>query len=436
MSLRVGIFRKRVWLPGNSMIVISPQLLLVLFLSALAVLSTGRSHAATIHVGPQMGNHALRSSIENAADGDTILLSHGNYFESSLTITKSIALLGTGWPVIRSVGDGNILRVRATNVSIRGLHLIGAPLNYLRENAAILIDSSQNIQVVGNQCDSNYFGVYVSFSSHCMIDSNIMTGVERELSRAGNGIHLWSSREIVIRNNLVSGHRDGIYFEFAKQCTISDNQSNHNLRYGLHFMYSDSSTYTANTFDANGSGVAVMFTREVHMSGNTFSNSWGGAAYGLLLKDIKDSRVVGNTIHGNTVGIWMEGTDRAMIQGNRIHNNGWAMKIMASCNDNQIISNNFTDNSFLVATNSRYSGSTFQKNYWSQYTGFDLDRNGFGDQPFRPVSLYALMVESEPAAMVLTHSLFIDALDLAERMIPSLTPVSLIDELPKMRPHL
>ena len=177
-----------------------------------------------------------------------------------------------------------------------------------------------------------------------------------------------------------------------------------------------------------------MYTNNVEMEENSFANSWGGASFGLLLKDIKDSKVVGNLFSANSVGIQMEGSDRIQIERNQFLANGWAIKIMANCVGSKIRSNDFIDNSFQVATNSRQSFSDFTENYWSSYRGYDLNRDGFGDEPFRPVSLYSLLVETEPASLILVRSLLIDLLNLAERIVPTLTPEALVDAKPRMRP--
>lgn len=57
--------------------------------------------------------------------------------------------------------------------------------------------------------------------------------------------------------------RDGIYLEFADNCEITNNQSIDNLRYGLHFMFSNDDIYRGNIFENNGAGVAVMFSKEL-----------------------------------------------------------------------------------------------------------------------------------------------------------------------------
>src|SRR5690606_17325689 len=123
----------------------------------------------------------------------------------------------------------------------------------------------------------------------------------------GNAIQFWSSREVVIEGNVVTGHRDGIYLEFVTVGRIVGNESRSNLRYGLHFMFSDSSAYRDYRFEANGAGVAVMYSKGIEMSRNRFRNHRGPASYGLLLKDITDGRVADNEFADNTTGLYLEG---------------------------------------------------------------------------------------------------------------------------------
>jgi nitrous oxidase accessory protein len=177
----------------------------------------------------------------------------------------------------------------------------------------------------------------------------------------------------------------------------------------------------------------VMYAQRVRMEGNLFEDNWGASAYGLLLKEIADSEIVGNRFRGNTVGIYSEGTSRVRVHGNEIRRNGWGVKVMSNSRDNRFTANNFIDNSFDVSTNSRRNPNVFDGNHWSRYTGYDLTGEGVGDVPHRPVRLFSLVVERHPAAMVLLRSLFVDLLDVAERVVPSLTPETLLDATPRMR---
>jgi len=214
---------------------------------------------------------------------------------------------------------------------------------------------------------------------------------------------------------------------------INNNLSENNLRYGLHFMFSNRCSYTQNVFRNNGAGVAVMYTKNVEMVDNRFEFNWGSAAYGLLLKEITDSHIENNIFLKNSKGIYAESSNRIIVQNNTFEQNGWAVKIMGNCLDNEFLKNNFLANTFDVATNTKHNFNKFDSNYWDAYKGYDLDRNGTGDVPFRPVSLFSYLVEQNEPSLVLVRSFFVDMINIAESIIPTLTPETLLDENPSMR---
>jgi nitrous oxidase accessory protein len=98
-----------------------------------------------------------------------------------------------------------------------------------------------------------------------------------------------------------------------------------------------------------------------------------------------------------------------------------------------IRSNNFIANTFDVATNGSLSLNTFEGNYWDKYEGYDLDRDRVGDVPFRPLSLFSVIVEKNPTAMLLFRSFMINLLDRSEKIIPTLTPAQFSDPAPLMQ---
>ncbi|MEW5796080.1 MAG: nitrous oxide reductase family maturation protein NosD [Candidatus Zixiibacteriota bacterium] len=407
---------------------------LALMLLGVLLFLTSSATGRVLHVQPAGDITSIGSALALAESGDTIRVSQATYQETDLRIDKSVTLEGVDWPILDAAGVGPLVDITAPDVSITGIEFRNVPVSFLKENAAVTITRARNCEIRGNRFRDTFFAIYLAGAERCRIVRNEIGGSSENLTSAGNGIHLWQCKDVAITGNTIRGHRDGIYLEFVKHSIITNNISEQNLRYGLHFMFSDSCRYVKNSFVHNGSGVAVMYTANVHMEDNTFADSWGGASYGLLLKDIRDSRVIHNVFSQNSVGILMEGSDRVRMTGNRFTANGWALKIMANCVDSRIEDNDFIDNSFNVATNSRQSFSTFRGNYWSSYRGYDLDRDGFGDEPYRPVSLFSLLVESDPSTLVLVRSLLVDVLNLAERILPTLTPESLIDPSPRMRP--
>jgi len=94
---------------------------------------------------------------------------------------------------------------------------------------------------------------------------------------------------------------------------------------------------------------------------------------------------------------------------------------------------NFISNTFNIATNSFQNPNKYTENYWSDYKGYDLDHDGIGDVPYRPVSLFGYLSENYPQSIILSRSFFVYLLDLTERMFPMLIPSELVDNRPLMR---
>lgn len=400
--------------------------------SLLAVMLGTTVFAKALHVGEGFSYSSVRSALEAAKNTDTIFVHKGRYAEGPLWIQKQVVLIGVDWPVMDGLATSEIWRIEASYVTVRGFVFVRAGISYTQENAAVKVNDARFVTIEDNRFEKNFFSIYLAKSSFCVVRNNFISSDGKTESSSGNGIHLWYCRAITIENNAINGHRDGIYFEFVKSSIIRNNHSLGNLRYGLHFMFSDSCTYTGNTFEENSAGVAVMYTRYIAMYGNTFRRNWGPASYGILLKDITDSDIRDNVFENNTAGVHMEGSNRMTMRRNRFVHNGWALRLLGNCTDNFFTENDFENNAFDVATNSRSNRNTFSMNYWSNYSGYDLDRDGVGDEPYRPVSLFSVISEQHTEAMILMRSLTIVALDLVERIIPSLTPAALMDDKPKM----
>lgn len=404
--------------------------LLLLILSLLLGTQTGLAQSLT--VSPNGPITRLTDALAVAERGATITIEAGLYQEPPITVTKPVTLAGQPGAIFDGASDNQILTIAADSVTVRGLVFQNVGTSFVDDRAAVKVDESQHCTIEDNHFEDTFFAIYLAKSAHCHIANNTIVGHKTTESRSANGIHLWYSRYVTITKNTIRGHRDGIYLEFVEDSNVTANVSEHNMRYGLHFMFSDRCNYRNNRLIANDAGVAVMYTKDVEMTGNRFEDNWGSAAYGLLLKDITDSRIADNVFLRNTIGIHAEGSNRMVVTNNTFRENGWALKLMANSEDNTFSRNTFLANTFDVATNSRKNYSTFSQNYWDSYQGYDLDRDGYGDVPYRPVRLFSLIVEHNEPALILMRSLFIDLLDVAERIVPALTPETLIDNQPLM----
>ncbi len=391
------------------------------------------TYAKIIQAGTKGHPVKLNVCIKLANDCDTILVNGGYYFESEIIINKRITILGKNLPVIDAGKKHSIFIIKSPAVVIKGFKLINTPVSYTVEYSAIRVLGSDSCQIINNQFYNNFFGVYLLGSNYCLVSHNSFISFGKSEAGSGNGIHLWKCKYIKITGNRIEGHRDGIYLEFAENCYVSGNYSTNNRRYGMHFMFSNNCVYEENVFTRNSAGVAVMYTRYVTMLKNKFENNWGTGSYGLLLKEIYESSVRENLFYNNSVGLYSEGSNSIIITNNIFANNGWAVRIMANSMDNVFRKNDFVMNTFEVATNSTQNFNIFENNYWSQYKGYDLNKDGIGDVPHHPVTLYSLLIEKNSAALLLLRSFLVELMNYTERIFPVLTPEKLVDSSPSMK---
>ena len=401
----------------------------------LACLATtaGPLLAKQLQVGPNLPLHTIQAALDQAQDGDEVIVASGTYPEHDLKITRPLRLKGIDRPVIDGQHHGTVLSIQADGVSVSGFTIVNVERSFTSDYAAIMVTGSRHFEIKNNLLKNAFFGIVIKKSRLGTIAFNDVSAEAIEEASSGNGVHAWHSSQLSIHDNQLHQLRDGIYLEFVDRSQIYRNQSYDNLRYGLHFMFSNQDDYHHNRFINNGAGVAVMFSKKIHMEHNAFLKNWGASSYGLLLKEIYDAQINDNLFEQNTIGINAEGATRIHYGGNRFLRNGWGVKITGACYGNLFEGNDFANNTFDLAYNSQLNDNSFDGNYWGDYTGYDLDRDGIGDVPYRPVKLFSYIVNRTPESIVLLRSLFIDILNFSEKVSPAFTPDGLMDHRPVMK---
>lgn len=404
-----------------------------LIILLLFIVITKNTKSNTINIGINSQYKKISTALLNAISGDTLIVNGGFYKEGNIVIDKSIVMIGKNNPILDGDRKFEVMSIKANYVSISGFRIQHSSYATLDDPGGIKVYNSNHVNITDNFLVDNFFGIYLQYCQNCTIKNNKLIAFGKEEQQIGNGIHCWKSDSLIIVGNNIKGHRDGIYFEFVTHSVIWRNISMNNIRYGLHFMFSNNDSYFSNLFKNNGAGVAVMFTKKVTMMDNTFEDNWGDSSYGVLLKEISDSYLSGNKFLYNTTGIFMDGTNRIVVEKNEFIGNGWGMKIQANCMDNLIIKNNFFKNTFDISTNGTLVLNTFNFNFWDKYEGFDLNKDLIGDIPYHPLSLFSVIVENNPPSMLLYRSFIISLLDKSEKVFPSLTPENFIDKNPLMK---
>jgi len=398
------------------------------------LIPAGAAAQNSLSATDSLGLSDLAMTIEQADPGATIFLEPGTYSVNDLLIEKSVTIDGQNSAVLDIGSEGYGLILMGENITLRNFEIKDSGFGFMDDYAAILVEKSNNILIENLVLTNNFFGIFVANSESVKVSNNRIISNAKRQTTSGNGVHMWYSKDVEVHQNEITGHRDGIYLEFVEGSLITGNNVYSNIRYGLHFMYSDDCSYIGNEFRNNISGVAVMYTKNVVMRHNRFVQNWGANRYGLLLKEINDSVVQFNRFDTNSVAIYSEASNRVEIEQNEFYNNGTAIRMMANGLDNRIERNNFIGNVFEVSTNSRSNPNHYEGNYWSQYEGYDLNRDGVGDVEHRPVRLFSLFAERNPMSLIMLRSIMAGLLDTAERVFPVLTPKNLVDPKPAMEP--
>ena len=376
---------------------------------------------------------SIKEAVKQASEGDTILVKKGIYKEANIKIDKGITLIGEDLPTIDGEEKGEIITIGTDNVTIDGFKIINVGVSYTTDYAAVRVVNSTGFLIQNLELEKLFFGIYLQKSNDGKVLNNKVRGEAVTEFNSGNAVHLWYCKNVEVIGNDVQNVRDGIYLEFSDNITIKDNFSKNNVRYGLHFMFSNNNYVINNTFETNGAGIALMFSKFMQVENNIIQKNWGTAAYGLLLKEVNDANIKNNLFFENTVAITVEGSNRLEYSNNDFTSNGYALKVKGACYQNHVINNNFLYNSFDISYNGRINDNKFDNNFWSNYTGYDLNKNGIGDVPYRPVKLFSYIVNRTPETIILMRSLFIDIIDFSEKVSPVFTPDDLLDENPKMK---
>jgi nitrous oxidase accessory protein len=392
------------------------------------------NYGKSIEVCPDCTFKTIKEAIRSAQSCDSIIVGKGVYHENKITINKPLTVIGKEGSIVDGGGEHGVFLVVSDEVSIEGLTIRNVQADYLEEISGIRVRKASDFNISNNTFINTFFAIYLEHCENGSVTDNFMQSEAEEEASSGNAVHAWYCENLYIAGNEAYGHRDGIYFEFVDSSEIVDNYMHDNLRYGLHFMFSNDDHYHQNTFEANGAGVAVMFSKRIIMEENRFLRNRGMASYGLLLKEISDGEIRQNNFRENTVGIFVEGSNRINYLNNTLVDNGWAIKVSGGCIANNIQNNNFIGNSFDMTFAGKVSNNTIQQNYWSAYTGYDLDRDTYGDVPYRPVKLFNYIVQQTPEAIVLLRSLFVDIINFSESVSPIFTPKDVVDPQPRMLP--
>ena len=134
-----------------------------------------RASAGTITVGEHKDFQSVKSAIEHAQVGDTVMVFGGFYREGNILINKQIRFIGIDWPVLDGDRKFEVLSVRANKVHVEGFKIQHSGFASLDDPGGIKVYESSGVVITGNWLYENFFGVYLQYCKNCLVKNTRLT---------------------------------------------------------------------------------------------------------------------------------------------------------------------------------------------------------------------------------------------------------------------
>jgi len=439
-------------------------------LAALAAAGlSSRAWAAQLSISPQ--EQDLQAVLDRAADGDEISLSPGTY-HGPLHLAHRVTLSGTKGVAVAGTGTGSVITVSAPGAVVRGLEVRGSGKAPETMDSGIFIEQSARGAVVeDNHLEGNLWGIYLHGAPDAIVRHNVVVGLRQARnSETGNGITVWNAPGAKVLDNDFRYGRDGIFAISSRNNVVSGNHFS-DLRFAVHYMYTNDGEISGNVSKGNLIGYALMFSKHLVVRDNISDHDrdrgilFNGTNYG----DISGNTVIGGpqpaerwdtsynrvveegvpqtdaspsaSARGQRIGpekcIFIYNTNKNRIDRNWFEGCEIGVHFTAGSEGNDITGNAFVNNANQV----KYVGTRHldwskdgRGNYWSDNPAFDLNGDGIADTAYRPNDLVDRVLWTAPAAKVLINSPAVQVIRWAQAQFPSLLPGGVVDSHPLMSP--
>ncbi len=432
-----------------------------------ALVAAGLSGFASAETLTAVSGQPLQAVLDGARAGDVVTLAPGEY-HGSIRIDRPLQLVGSREAVLDGDGDGNVITVSAPDVAVRGLTVRASGRDLQAMNSGIFLQkTAERATVEDNRLVGNLFGVYVHGARGSRIIRNEIEGLRGgRLSEAGNGVSLWNAPDVTIANNVFRYGRDGIFSISSSKDRFVDNRFEQ-VRFAVHYMYTNDSEISGNVSIGNHVGYAIMYSNRLLIRGNSSDHD---RDYGFLFNYANYAQIEGNRVTGGLLGVTTEkteegpddergmlpqakresalksGPEKCVFIYNTNHNkfrSNWfercaiGVHFTAGSEGNEITGNAFVSNANQV----KYVGTRHldwstggRGNYWSDNPAFDLNGDGIADTAYRPNDLIDRVLWTAPAAKVLINSPAVQVIRWAQAQFPALLPGGVVDSHPLVSP--
>ncbi len=402
---------------------------LALILAFLALPALAAEH----EVAP--GRGTLAEAVAGAAPGDVLILREGVY-HGPLAIDRPLTIAGPRAAVVDGGGKGTVIAISAPDVTLSGFTVTGSGhVNADLDAGVKVLRRGDRARIEGLLVTGNMHGIDLHGGLDSRVIGNEILGTrDPRMNERGNGVYVWNSPGALVEGNVIRYGRDGIFSNASKDSIYRGNLFR-DLRFAVHFMYTNRTSVIDNISVGNHLGFAIMNSDRAVITGNL---SLGDREHGLMLNYTNNADVSGNLVRGGTKKcLFIYNAHKNLIWENRFQHCGIGIHFTAGSERNVLTGNAFIANREQV----KYVGTRHMEwshegrgNFWSDHPAFDLNGDGIADGGYRPNDLMDHILWSQPAAALLMGSPAVQLVRWSQSSFPATLPGGVRDSAPLMRP--
>lgn len=391
----------------------------------------------TLALNAQAEKYPSFQALVDATEKNGVLIPPPGIYAGPVILEKPITINGKGKVTIDAGGKGSVIYIDTDGTVIKNMHLTNSGESHNDIDSGVQVRGNFNV-IKDNIIDNCLFGVDLQQSENNVIRRNTISSKDVDLGMRGDSVRLWYSFNNKITDNIIRNSRDMVVW-YSADNIIARNDSQGG-RYSLHFMYSRFNDVYSNYYKHNSVGIFLMYSDSVVVKNNYIAYSNGATGMGIGFKETSDVEISNNKILYCATGMYIDVSPYDPEKTNRIHDNTIAFTNIAINFLNDWKGNIFKRNIFkgnqtqiAVAGGKTANRNIWEGNYWDDYQGFDLDKDGIGDKPYELYSYADRIWMDVPASKFLKGTPVMAVIDFLERLAPFSTPDMLVrDEKPLM----